>query len=251
VAKPPTHDTVDTILSGALSIAQSASGYRFNLDSVILARSCSGQFQTAFDLGCGCGITGLTLLHDQRAEAVVGLDLQPGMTRRAGDNARRNGFADRFAAVCADVRALPHTRAAADLVVCNPPYFDAQHGRSSPHDERRIARQGAGETIADWVRAAAHLARPSALVAFVYPAAGLAALLAATEAARLCADRVRFIHPHAGEAALRIVLQAAHRKKGARPLHIAAPLIVHNADQSFTTEITGMLERSYDLSKTT
>ena len=58
--------TVDAICRGAVTLAQPRRGYRFNIDSVLLAdftrRIVSSPVEDlVVDLGAGCGVVGLLL----------------------------------------------------------------------------------------------------------------------------------------------------------------------------------------------
>ena len=60
-------ETLDTILNGHLRVFQKKKGYRFSLDSILLAHFVSLKPRTcAIDLGCGSGIILLILQNVSR-----------------------------------------------------------------------------------------------------------------------------------------------------------------------------------------
>lgn len=58
----------DTLFDGKLHCRQHTYGYRFSIDSVLLADFCmSWKDAEILDLGCGCGVLGLILFLKARA----------------------------------------------------------------------------------------------------------------------------------------------------------------------------------------
>lgn len=84
------------------------------VDDVAAARITSG---TVLEVGCGPGYLGLEWAVQIAPTArLVGVDISDAMVRRARDNARAYGIAERCAHLCADVLALPHPDASFDHV---------------------------------------------------------------------------------------------------------------------------------------
>ena len=122
---------------------QPEKGYRFNLDSVILARSVAEGSANALDLGAGCGIVGQMLLLFEKAQKVTAIDILPEMVECCQKSAELNHFGpEKYNVLIADVRSLPLKERSFDLIVSNPPFF-FQKGPTSPNEQRRLARHGA------------------------------------------------------------------------------------------------------------
>lgn len=71
----------------------------------------------ALDFGCGTGDLTERLLEEGRAKRVVGVDITPGMLRRARRKASAGGYAARVRHMIANGERLPFADAAFDLVV--------------------------------------------------------------------------------------------------------------------------------------
>ena len=70
-------ETLDTILDGHLWVFQKKKGYRFSLDSILLAHFVSLKPRTrAIDLGCGNGIILLILAKRFPNVHFIGLEIQ-------------------------------------------------------------------------------------------------------------------------------------------------------------------------------
>src|SRR5512141_2774003 len=142
----------------AMILRQPERGYRFSIASVILAGFaapfCRG---TVLDLGTGCGV--LLLLLSRLAPGVVsgtGVDLQEELLDFARGHFRDNGQEGRLFAVPGDFRGdIPGVEPGSfDLVVSNPPYGRAGHGRRNPDPGKETARHEVACTLPELFAAA-------------------------------------------------------------------------------------------------
>ena len=153
--------TVDAICRGAVTLAQPRRGYRFNIDSVLLAdftrRIVSSPVEDlVVDLGAGCGVVGLLLARFWPGCTVLMVELQEELARLAEANVASNGFGARARVAHADLRSreewLPGGRAR--VVVSNPPFFRLGSGRVSGDRQVALAKHEIGCRLEDVVRAA-------------------------------------------------------------------------------------------------
>lgn len=89
-------ETLDTILNGRLQVFQNKKGYRFSLDSILLAHFVSLKPRArVIDLGCGNGI--IVLIAAKRFPHVncVGLEIQEKLAELARKNTQLNGLSGR------------------------------------------------------------------------------------------------------------------------------------------------------------
>ena len=126
-----------------------------------------------------------------------------------------------------------------DMVVSNPPYRKLNSGRVNPDPERYIARHEVKASLADFLRAGAHLLRSGGKIALVYPATRANDLLVGMRNEDMEPKRVRFVHSFAGGPATLILAEGI---KGARSdLKVMAPLVVYSKGKQYTGEVKGML----------
>lgn len=101
---------------------------------------------------------------------LVAVERQPPLLELLHKNIEHHGWNDRFEVVGGDLRerALlqPHS---CDLVLANPPYTPADAGQRSSDVIRREAHSEQHGTLADFVAAAAYMAKPTGLFRFVVP----------------------------------------------------------------------------------
>jgi tRNA1Val (adenine37-N6)-methyltransferase len=234
--------TVDTILGGALTIVQPAGGYRFAIDSILLARFIRPRRRARIlELGAGCGVVSVIVAALHHPAKITAVELQSHLAAMIAYNARLNGTA--VTAICADIRqTIPGLMPAAfDYVVANPPYRAARRGRESPNPERRAARGGDGATLTAFVAAAARYADHGGKVAMVFTASRTAELIAAMTQHSLEPKRFRFVHSRPGEPATMVLLEA--RKTGGIEAVIEPPLFIYDSSGGYSEEALAILTR--------
>ncbi len=243
-------ETLDAICGGQVQLLQPArgKGYRFSLDSVLLAhfvaqtgRGTSGGIA---DLGTGGGIIPLILARKFGWTRLVGIELQPALFELAMRNVRLNGAEDTVSVVLGDLRRVKELlpREAFGQVVANPPYFRARSARLSPDPQRAHARHEISCRIEDIVSAAKYLLRDRGLLHLVFPAGRLDDLMTALRLGRFTPRVLRLVHPR-GHAPARLALVAAVKHGRVGELKVESPLVVHLDDgPGFSPEVRQMLE---------
>jgi len=233
--------STDLLLGGRVSLAQPESGYRAAIDPVMLAAAVSASAgDSVLDLGCGAGAAALCLLARVPGIRVTGLDLQIDLVRRAGENARRNGVANRFLPMVGDVAKLPPRLAPAsfDHVMCNPPYLKAGAARPSRNAARDTANREGAAGLAVWIAAALIMVRAKGIISVIHRADRLDDLLTALYG-RAGDIAVFPLWPGHGLAAKRIIVRA--RKGVASPLRVAPGLVLHEPSGAYTPSADAIL----------
>jgi len=235
--------TQDQILGGAITVVQPQNGYRFSIDSVLLARFAMVRPRDrVLELGAGTGVIAMIIAATARPREIVAIELQPRMAELMMFNTRANRFTN-LTCVCADLRdqKIPGVRTAAfDVVVANPPFHERDAGRESPNRSRRHARGGAGASMAEFVAAARCYVRNGGRVAMVFGASRSAELVSTLRANRLEPKRMRFIHPRVGLPASSVLVEA--RADGGIEVTVEPPLIIEERPGVYSKEARTILE---------
>lgn len=242
----PDGDALAThLFGGSLMLAQPEGGHRSGTDAVILARACGnvGALR-ALDFGAGAGAVGLGLAHFSPQASVTLVEIDPELVELAARNAAANGIAERVDTILADALApWPDLRAAglgegcADLVLTNPPFFEAGSVRTSPDAARARAHVLPQGGLARWLKRAGALVAPKGRLVVVHRADALPALLAGMPGS-FGAVTVLPVHARAGEQAMRVLVSA---RKGSRaPFRMLAALVLHDAAGAFTPEAAAL-----------
>ena len=150
--------TDDLILGGRVALRQPAKGFRSGSDAVMLAAACHPQSGgRVLELGCGTGLPMLSLAARRVDIRFCGLELQPDIAALARFNIASNGMGGRGRVSVGDVARPPLPPQSFDLVLANPPYFDAGRFRRSPDAARELARSEGAVPLRAWIDTALDL----------------------------------------------------------------------------------------------
>jgi tRNA1(Val) A37 N6-methylase TrmN6 len=239
--------SADRLLDGRVCLRQPLTGYRAAIDPVFLAAAVPAEpGESLLDLGCGAGAAALCLLARMPGTRVTGLDIQAELVRLAGENGRGNGWGARFLPLAGDVARPPPRLAPGSFhhVLCNPPQLLAGRARPAADPGRDLASREGAARLVDWVATALAMVRPKGTVTVIHRADRLDDLLAAVSGR--AGELVVFpLWPGAGKPAKRVILRA--RKEAATPLRLAAGLVLHQADGSFTPAAHAVLREGKGL----
>jgi tRNA1Val (adenine37-N6)-methyltransferase len=221
-------ESVDEFMDGRLRLIQSARGYRFSIDAVLLSEFVTIKpGDLVVDLGTGCGIISLILLLTRSALYVVGLEIQSHLAEEAMRNAVVNGFKDRMGVILGDIRHPPLAHGKADVVVCNPPYRPRNSGRINPATEKAIARHELMASLDDVLKTAHLLLKPKGRLAIIFPVARLVDVLVRMRGFGLEPKRIRVIYPRMKSEAKLVLLEGS--QGGRAGLKVLPPLIDQGA----------------------
>jgi tRNA1Val (adenine37-N6)-methyltransferase len=224
---PPTSALADTtrdaLFGGRVVLHQPKRGYRVNVDALLLAAFAAEGRRVArcADLGAGVGAVGLSLLFHDASEHVTFFEVDAAAARVAERNLVENGWGARGTVTVTDVARLGAARrGSADLVVCNPPWFEPHTTRAASDASRARARSGSLRTF---VLAARELLARRARACFVYPAPELARLLSTFGELGLAPKRLRFVHASASAPARAVLVEVRAARSGG--LFVAPPWV--------------------------
>jgi tRNA1Val (adenine37-N6)-methyltransferase len=224
---------------GRLIIRQPERGYRFSIDSVILAGFAASFCRGAvLDLGTGCGV--LLLLLSRLApgmQAGIGVELQEDLLAFARRNFRDNCPDGRLVAEAGDFRgAVPGVEPGSfDLVVSNPPYGRAGHGRRNPDPGKETARHDVTCALPELFSAASRHLSAIGRFAFILPYQRLSEVEPCAAKEGLRVEFVRVVHPRDGERPSR-GLCCAVRGGGGTP-RLLPPLFLHGGPEKYCPEV--------------
>jgi len=228
------------LCGGRLVLAQPREGYRFSLDSLLLAWWVEfAPAERVLDAGCGAGVVALALACCRGARSVVGVELQDELAAYARANVAAHGAGDRVEIRTGDLRALPAAFAARfDVVVANPPFRKVGTGRVNAAPGAAAARHELTLTLAELAGAAARAMAPGGRLYMIYPPGRLGEAAHELAAAGLGLERLRFVHPRAGAPA-NLVLAAA-RLGGAPAVATLPPLVVYGPGRGYGDEVAAI-----------
>jgi tRNA1(Val) A37 N6-methylase TrmN6 len=200
------------------SLRQPERGYRFSVDSLILADfAAQGRpARACLDLGTGSGVIALGLLERGACTRATGIECQAELAACARENAATAGLAQRFEVIEGDLRGLRARIAPGDfdLVVANPPFHHPGRGRPSPRPGRATARHEGETRLSDFVAAARHALGARGRFCLVLSAGRLLEVGPILEEHGLPLKRLRLVHPRTDAPARLLLCEARPGRPG-------------------------------------
>ena len=223
-----TDQSRDTLFNGAIVCRQPRSGYRYSIDAVLLAHFVNiRKKEHILDLGTGCGVIGLILLHrfKDRISSVVGYEKQENLVKIARQNVAENSLEDRFLIIQCIVEKIDENfqPESFSTVISNPPFYIKGAGRISRDPERETARHLTDTSLDCFIKAAAYCVKNKGKIVLIYPSGMLASLLAAMKKYRIEPKRLGLVYsyPEVGKEAKLAIVEGI--KNGGTGLRVVAP----------------------------
>ncbi|GMT46786.1 MAG: SAM-dependent methyltransferase [bacterium] len=235
--------TLDSICG--VRLYQSVEGYRFSIDSVLLAgfAGCSRGVKMVVDLGAGSGVVGLILAKRYPWTDVLLIEVQEGLSALAQRNVELNQLQPRVQVLKADVSSIICDGYADliegfDAVVSNPPFRKPGTGRISPYGERAIARHEIKLTLTDLIKTSSALLKNRGRFLMVYHPYRFNEVIYTMKESLLEPKRIRFVHPDDNSEATMVLIEAI--KGGGVELKVEKPLFVYEKDGLYTEEMAAL-----------
>jgi tRNA1Val (adenine37-N6)-methyltransferase len=235
------YETVDEILGGRLRIIQKRRGYRFSIDSLLLAHFVRlREGDDLLDLGTGSGILALIMADRHRCGRVLGIEIQGELAMMAKRSVALNGLTGRVEIRPGDVR-RPETICpprSFDAALFNPPYRRLRSGRTNPDPEKAVARHELKGGAADFLAAAAYAIREGGRVYTIYPAMRMVEMLCRMRTCRIEPKKLRAVHSRPGEAGIFTLIEGV--KRGREELTVLPPLFIYEEGGGYTAQMTAI-----------
>ncbi len=231
-------EKIDDLMRNGYRIIQDPNRFCFGIDAVLLsgfAKVLSGE--TVLDLGTGTGILPILLEAKTEGSHFTGLEIQ----EESADMARRsialNHLENKIDIVTGDIRDASKRFGASSfsVITVNPPYMIHEHGLTNQSDAKTIARHEVLCSLEDVLRESAKILPHHGRFYMVHRPFRLAEILTKMHTAGLEPKRMRFVHPYVDREPTLILVEGL--RGGKSGMKIESPLIIHEADGSYTQEM--------------
>ena len=150
------HEEIFDLECEGLKIIQSAKGYAFTTDAVLLANTVRAyKKERVVELGAGSAVISLLLSKKTPAKEIIGIEVQPRLADMATRSVALNNLQDVIQVVNCDLKsANTLVGGKADVVVCNPPYRKVGSGEQQIEQNLAICRHEICATLADIIQSA-------------------------------------------------------------------------------------------------
>lgn len=227
----------DSKLIKELVIDQANTGYRYSIEPFLLADFISVlPDQSVLDIGTGCGIIPLLMVHREPTLNVTAVEIQD--CSIAEKNFQQNGMA--ISLIAGDFLKEADNLApeSFDHIVSNPPYRKIQTGRINPDSGKALARHELALNMGSLLDKSAPLLKHGGQISLAYPPERLGETLQELERRNLYPKMTRFVHGNLTAPAKIFLVSALKGKKS--DFSVAPPLTVYNDDGSYSNEMTGI-----------
>ena len=232
------NETLEDLQLGGLKLLQKKSGFRFGMDSVLLAHFASVRPEdTVADFGTGSCILPLLLIGRGKGNSFHAIEIQPEYCEMAKRTIQINRLEKQISVYCGDAGKADQILGpcSADVVICNPPYHKPGTALISPFAERAAARNQDSDTLKSFFRAAFRILKGKGKLCIIYPAPQMLQAMQMMVACHLEPKRFQLVYPQESKPANLVLLEAV---KDAKPLlQPMKPLIVYDAKQHLTNEL--------------
>ena len=230
-------ETADTFCGGKLTILQKVKGYRFSVDSLLLAGFVNlRKTDRVLDLGSGSGVLSILLAVRFRPGEIVGMEIQEHLAEMARRTAAMNHLEDIVKIIPGDAANIGDffPPQSFDVVVSNPPYRKTRTGRTNENREKTVARHEIQGSLFLFLRSAFHALRDGGEVYLVYPAARAVELFHRMRETSLEPKTIRLVHSRRDSRGDLVLARGI--KKGGEELKILPPLYLYGDDGRYTPE---------------
>jgi len=240
--------TTDTFFNGQLKVMQPDNGYRFSIDSVILAgllRPRAGA--VVVDLGTGCGIIPLILAFRWPSLRIVGVEIQPSLADLAQKNICLNSMSEQVAILCRDLRDLSSESSyskglfgTVDYVISNPPYHPASSGRINPDPQKALARHELAMNLNDLVSTARKLLHAGGRFILIYPSERLTDAIYHMRLNEVEPKNITMVFSKANEIAKLVVVEGV--RAGRPGIQAISSFTIYDSNGRYTPEMEKMFK---------
>jgi len=231
-------ETVDDLILNNLRLIQKQNGFRFTLDSVLVAHFATVKTgDKIVDLGTGTGVIPLILSTRASKIQITGIELQEAMAEMAERSVQLNNLAEVIKIIKGDFRGIHRQIGGGkyNLVTGNPPYWWPRQGAVNPAETKAISRHELTCSLEDVVASASKLLNYQGRFALIYPVNKMLRLFELLRAFQLEPRKLRFIHSFRERSARLLLLEA--RKNAPAELEVMPPLIIYEKPGQYGAEI--------------
>lgn len=231
-------ERLDELYRNGYRIIQNKKYFCFGIDAVLLSDFArAGRRDRTLDLGTGTGIIPLLMEAKTEAQALVGLELQEACAEMARRSVALNHLESKIRIITGDIREASSLfpRSSFQVITCNPPYMEHQHGIQNLSKEKAIARHEITCSLEDVLRETSRLLCFHGRFYMIHKPFRMAEIVSKCKKYDLEPKRIRFVHPYVNKEPTMMLIEAV--RGGRERIKVEPPLIVYDAPGQYTREI--------------
>ena len=234
-------ERLDDLQRNGYKLIQNSKIFCFGMDAVLLcAFSRVEEGERVLDLCTGNGVIPILLKGRTKGGHFTGLEIQDINVDMAKRSIEYNGIEDFVDVIKGDVKEASELFGGAsfDVVTCNPPYMNENHGLQNPESHKAIARHEILCTLEDVIRESAAVLKSGGRFYMVHRPQRLVEIFEVMRKYKIEPKRMRLVYPFADKEANMVLVEGI---RGGRPqLRIEKPLIIYGEAGVYTKEVYGL-----------
>jgi len=230
-------------LEGSIIVYQPKKGFRFGIDSILLAHFLNLKPQDlVLEVGAGSGIISLIALKRFPKAKIFALELESIFIECLKRNILENKLQEKLFIIKGDIKTSLFKSGIFDVIFSNPPYFKSKSGRKSPYEIENIARRDVEFELDEFLKKVSSLLKNKGKFYLVFTALRLAELIYLLKKNKLEPKLLRLVYSYPGSEAKLVLLLAVKNAK--EEIRIFSPLYIYNSPKgNYTEEVKNMLGR--------
>lgn len=230
-------------LEGSIIVYQPKRGFRFGIDSILLAHFLNLKPQDlVLEVGAGSGIISLIALKRFPKAKIFALELESIFIECLKRNILENKLQEKLFIIKGDIKTSLFKSGIFDVIFSNPPYFKSMSGRKSPYEIENIARRDIEFELDEFLKKVSSLLKNKGKFYLVFTALRLAELIYLLKKNKLEPKLLRLVYSYPGSEAKLVLLLAVKNAK--EEIRIFSPLYIYDSPKgNYTEEVKNMLGR--------
>ena len=226
--------TLDFFYKNKVKVFQNRIGYRFSVDSPILADFIPHSEYPGIEIGSGSGIISLLLLFRKKMPGVTGIEIQKSLCDLAEMSIEANGFEDVFKVVHGDFNRLFPGYKGVMNIFSNPPYLRTGLGHQSRNEEVRRGKFEIDITLEDILAKSGSILGEGGSLFLILPYDRYDELILISDRAGLFPSRIRRVYSLRNGKPERFLIQLTNYNSDLKEI---SPLIIYHSVGVYSDEM--------------
>lgn len=235
------NERLDDLQCNGYKLLQNTACFCFGMDAVLLSSFTHVEENNILlDMCTGNGVIPI-LIKGKNPEKKVhytGIEIQETSYILANKNVLLNGLSQDIHMIKGNVNNLKELigNTLYDVITCNPPYMNENHGIVNPESAKAIARHEILCTLEDIIREASKHLKVKGHMYMIHRPRRLVELFLLMEQYHLEPKVIRMVHPYADKDANMVLIEAV--KGGGAMMEVEAPIVVFREPGVYSEEIS-------------
>ncbi len=230
--------SLDFFYKNQIKIFQNRKGYRFSVDSPILADFVPYSNNNGVEIGSGSGIISLLLLFRNKIPFITGIEIQKNLYELSLMSIKANEFQSKFKVINGDFNELYLQFKGIMNIFSNPPFFKKGIGHLSKNTEVRRGKFEIDIELSDIIKRSGEILGKGGNLFLILPFERFEELMKLSNNYKLYPARLRKVLSFQNGKPERFLIQLTNRKSD---LKEESPLIIYSSLGLYSDEMENIL----------